>query len=269
MRFDQDRHHRRSIRLRGYDYAQCGAYFVTICTQGRLCLFGDIAGGLMRLNDAGRMVETVWCQIPDHYPGVATDVFVIMPNHIHGIIVIGPPDGDAHADGRTAVGTNTGATTRVAPTGGGMDATERTLEKPVGAGLVPARALTRAHAVAHAIRGGDVPSPGSPTLGDIVGAFKSITTVAYARGVRRSWWPPFAGRLWQRNYYEHIVRDDESLYRIRRYVADNPARWAEDPENPVGAGLVPARFTTRTTDIRAITRATTRVAPTCDDEGDA
>jgi len=88
MRFDPDKHHRRSIRLRGYDYTRAGAYFVTICTQNRECLFGNIVEGEIWLNDAGHMVQSVWNELSQHYPGVDVDAFVVMPNHIHGIIVL-------------------------------------------------------------------------------------------------------------------------------------------------------------------------------------
>ena len=81
-------HRRRSLRLLGYEYSQAGAYFVTICTQDHRCLFGEIEDGNMRLNDAGTMIHTVWDQIPSHYPGVDIDEFVIMPNHIHGVVII-------------------------------------------------------------------------------------------------------------------------------------------------------------------------------------
>lgn len=87
MKYSPDIHHRRSVRLRGYDYSQAGAYFVTICTQNRECLFGDIVDREMRLNDAGEMVQMVWDEIPANYPGVNIDQIVIMPNHIHGIVV--------------------------------------------------------------------------------------------------------------------------------------------------------------------------------------
>ena len=92
MKYNPDIHHRRSIRLRGYDYSLNGMYFVTICTQGRLRLFGDIADGEMKLNDAGRMVRATWDEIPAHYFGVEIDQFTVMPNHIHGIIkIVGAP----------------------------------------------------------------------------------------------------------------------------------------------------------------------------------
>lgn len=88
MRYDPTLHHRRSIRLQGYDYAQAGAYFVTICTQGRECLFGEIVDGQMRLNEAGKMAWNTWHEMPKHYPRVQIDAFMVMPNHIHGIVIL-------------------------------------------------------------------------------------------------------------------------------------------------------------------------------------
>lgn len=88
MTYNPDIHHRRSIRLREYDYSSNGAYFVTICAQGRACLFGDILDGEMRLNDAGRMVAEWWVKLPGKFPNVALDEYVVMPNHFHGIICI-------------------------------------------------------------------------------------------------------------------------------------------------------------------------------------
>jgi putative transposase len=88
MPYDPDRHARRSIRMRAYDYAQPGAYFVTVCTQNRECLFGEVMHGEMRLNDPGKMVRSAWDELPRHYPGVNVDGFVVMPNHIHGIVVL-------------------------------------------------------------------------------------------------------------------------------------------------------------------------------------
>lgn len=228
---------RRSLRLQGYDYAQAGAYFVTLCTQDRICLFGEIVDEQMRLNDAGKMVLASWDALPDRFRGIDLDEFVVMPNHIHGIIVL-------------------------------TDSTA------VGAGLVPARDGP--------IDAGRATTRGAPTVGEVVGAFKSITTVLYIRGVNQSGWPPFRGRVWQRNYYEHVIRDEASLHGIREYIVNNPLQWALDRENPanvragnqattrvaptvsiddaretVGAGLVPARDGSIDAG-----RATTRVAPT-------
>ena len=94
---DRQRHHRRPIRLKGYDYAQAGAYFVTIVTHDRACLFGDVVEGKMRLNEAGQIARQCWVEIPRHFPHVELDEFVVMPNHVHGILVIVDNVGARHA----------------------------------------------------------------------------------------------------------------------------------------------------------------------------
>ncbi len=223
MTGDPERHHRRSIRLKGYDYAQAGAYFVTVCTQDRACIFGDVVDGVMYPNDAGRMVQTVWDELSVFYPDVDTDGFVVMPNHIHGIVVLvgaGPracPSPRGHPETGQPPGTGqargTGRPQGVAPTG------------LSSAGLSPT----------------GLPSAGLSSTGvsltgfslaDVVSRFKTMTTKRYADGVKQLGWPPFRGRLWQRNYYEHIIRNEAGLNRIRRYIDENPSRWASDEENP-------------------------------------
>jgi putative transposase len=301
MRFDPERHRRRSMRLKGYDYSQAGAYFVTICTQGRACLFGEVVDGEMRLNDAGRMVVAEWERLPALFSNVVLDAFVVMPNHIHGIVILTDPADDA-TDGATAIGATIsgattggaatgGATTRVAPTTAGDDAPPvgaglvpalstmagddappvgaglvpalstmaRDDADPVGAGLVPAPSVPAPSTPAQSVPAPSVPAPSTPaqsvpapsvpapstpaqsvpalstpapTLGDVIGAFKSRVTVEYIRGVKTFGWTPFDRRLWQRNYYEHIIRNEEALNRIRRYIVENPIRWAFDRENP-------------------------------------
>ena len=188
------RHHdpnsrsRRSIRLKGFDYTQSGAYFVTVVVQDKACLFGEIVGKGMELNGAGMMSQTIWESLPRRFPTIGLDAFSIMPNHLHGIIVINRPAGEspvgANNDDRTT------AAPRVAPT-----------------------IATR-------------------SLGDVVGAYKSITTVEYVRGVKTKGWQGFRGRLWQRNYYERIIRNENELNRAREYVANNPLQWELDRENP-------------------------------------
>lgn len=190
MRFNPDIHRRQSIRLRGFDYGSTGAYFVTIVTQGRECVFGDVVGGHMVLNDVGRMVWDVWNDIPGQYPGVDVDTFVVMPNHAHGIIWI-------RTDG-------VGAGPRACP------------------GQEQSRHAGQPQGVA--------PTPMS--LFDAVHRFKSFTTARYRFGVAEHGWPPFPGRLWQRNYWEHVIRNEQSLHAIRQYIADNPAIWETDDENP-------------------------------------
>ena len=195
MRYDPQRYHRRSIRLRGYDYTQAGAYFVTICAQNRDCLFGDIVDDDMQLNDAGRMIQTVWAELPVHYPGVGIDTFVVMPNHIHGIIVL-----------------TVGATPRGCPV---------LHDDPGHRGQARGPAPT------------DVAvSTGRLALPDVAQRFKSLTTARYGQGVRQDGWLPYLDRLWQRNYYEHIIRNEDELRRSREYIVQNPAKWALDEENP-------------------------------------
>jgi len=88
MKYNPDKHHRRSIRLQGYDYSQPGIYFITLCTQNRECLFGEILNGEIRLNEFGKIAHQCWLEIPQHFPHVQLDEFVVMPDHIHGIIVL-------------------------------------------------------------------------------------------------------------------------------------------------------------------------------------
>jgi REP-associated tyrosine transposase len=180
MKHNPEKRHRRSIRLRGHDYAQAGAYFVTVVTKDCACLFGEVVNEETRLSDAGRMIERWWFELNRKFSTVETDEFVVMPNHFHGIVVI--------------AGITVGADLCVGPNSEG----------------------------AHA---------GAP-LPTIIQWFKTMTTNEYMRGVKTQGWPPFAGRLWQRNYYEHIVRSENELNRIHEYIANNPLQWEIDRENP-------------------------------------
>jgi len=185
MKYDPARHHRRSIRLKGYDYIRPGAYFVTICTQDRMCLLGEIVDGEMRLNDAGEIVAWTWHDLPNHISNVQLDAFVVMPNHVHGIIIITDPV-VAVVVGAGSVGAGS-----------------------VGAGSEPA------------------PTPRMYGLPEIVRQFKTFS----ARRINDLRGTP-GTPVWQRNYYEHIIRDEESLNRIREYILNNPSRWEMDQENP-------------------------------------
>ncbi len=173
--------HRRSIRLQGYDYSQAGAYFVTVCTHNRTCCFGEIVDGHMRLNSLGELVLATWLDLPGRFVQVSLDAFVVMPNHIHGILHITP------------VGAQF-----IAP-----DSTEQ--------GAMNQGAINRA-----------------PTLGAVVRVLKAVST----RQIRLAGHGAFA---WQRNYYEHIIRNEDSLARIREYIENNPLQWALDRENPANA----------------------------------
>jgi putative transposase len=203
MTYDPEKHHRRSIRLREYDYSQSGAYFITICTYNRECLFGEIADGEMRLNNTGQMVQKAWNELPQRYAGVDIDAFIVMPNHVHGVIIID------NWRGESCIRPENDAKPR--PKGDHKD---------------------RPYGTAH------------NSIGRIIQAFKSIATHTYTIGVTQNGWPPFPGKLWQRNYYEHIIRNENELNEIREYIVGNPIKWAEDENNPInlaiGAGFKPA-----------------------------
>jgi REP element-mobilizing transposase RayT len=201
MKFNPEIHHRRSIRLQTYDYTQAGAYFVTLCSQNRECLFGQIENGETRLSAAGSMIESVWNEIPENYPGIDIAEFVVMPNHIHGIIVI--------------VGaTPCGCPPHGCPETGHAQERQGHAREQQGQARGPAPTETRL------------------SLPDVVHRFKTMTTKRYADGVKQCGWPPFPGRLWQRNYWEHVIRNESDLARIREYIQNNPTQWALDRLNP-------------------------------------
>lgn len=197
MRYDPEIHNRRSIRLKEYDYSMVGAYFVTMCVQGRECLFGAAADGVTLLNEAGRMVREWWLKLPEKFSGVEIEEYVIMPNHFHGIITIvgAPPCGRPIIDGES------------------------------GQAQVEDAKSGRPHWAA-------------PTVGHVMNWFKTMTTNAYIKGVKTADWSPFHGRLWQRNYYERIIRSDAELNAARKYIEENPLKWDMDKENPANLALL-------------------------------
>jgi REP element-mobilizing transposase RayT len=166
---------RRSIRLQGYDYSQTGAYFVTVSTHGKKCLFGEIVDGQIMLNDAGRVAKQCWNDIPVHFPHVELDEWVIMPNHVHGILHI--------------------------------------VYATVGAKNFSPLPITKR------------PRGTSKTLGSVIRGFK----IGVTKWVRQN---NVIHNVWQRNYYEHIIRNDDEMNRIREYIVNNPLQWESDRENP-------------------------------------
>lgn len=224
---ESEERHRRSIRLRGFNYARRGSYFVTVCTRGKVCLFGEVRDGRVRLNRAGRVAEACWLAIPEHFPHVELDAYVVMPNHVHGIIRIA---GEA-----VDVGINDA---RAAEGAGGADAKadeEADEEADEGADEgadVVVGAKNFSPLPASLVHGALPPNRGIPPKG--MGTFRSPskTVGSIVRGFKigvTHWFRTHADRrdVWQRNYYEHIVRDAQGLERIRRYIAQNPARWGQ------------------------------------------
>ena len=163
------------LRLRGYDYTSPSTYFVTICTQNRACLFGSIPDGTIALSTAGLVMESWWRSIPRAFPEVGLDAVVVMPNHMHGILLVGTM---ADVPGETRL----------------------------------------------------------PSLSRIIQWFKGQSTNDYMVGVRIDGWPRFEDRLWQKGYYEHIIRSDREIDRIRDYIHGNPSNWRDDEYNPKRIG---------------------------------
>jgi len=186
MTYNPEIHHRQSIRLKGYDYAQAGAYFVTICAWNKECLFGEIKDGEMMFNEYGGIIMKCWDAIPNHFPHVETDEFIVMPNHVHGIVFINNCRGEVSSP---------------------FSKTEsETIQTPEGGETPPLRKIT---------------------LGQIVAYFKyqsakCINQIRNAQGMP----------VWQRNYYEHVIRDEKELQSIREYIVNNPIQWEMDIENP-------------------------------------
>jgi len=183
MRYNPDIHHRRSIRLKDYDYTQRGLYYITICTQNRACLFGEIANDNMYLNQSGNMIVKWVAEIENKFNDIKIPSFIIMPNHFHAIINTITP---------------VGADLRVCP-------------KPANA---PGKHIQGKHI-------------GSPLHG-VVQWFKTMTTNEYIRGVKTMGWKSFDRKLWQRNYYEHIICNKQSYIKIVEYIENNPKKWIED-----------------------------------------
>jgi len=257
-----DVYNRHSIRRRGYDYSRNGAYFVTIVAHARSHRFGRVMRGVMALNDAGHMVHSALADLDVWYPGVHIDVFQVMPDHVHAIIrlsrgestppcattpvgagpracpslrAIEPPslraieprcerDGsvraECHRDTRDVSQMDIGATG-----GRGSCTTGQCATRPRdGACGVSSRGRARGPAPTGVVIADHIGAR-PLTLGDIVHRFKSLTTARYRHGIVRDGWPPYRRRLWQRNYYERIVRDEAALDAIRRYIRDNPRNW--------------------------------------------
>ena len=224
---------RRSIRLKGYDYNRAGLYFITICCQNRICRFGHIENGQMILNEYGQIACDEWDQLPKRFPYFELDVFQIMPNHMHGIILLTEP---------------VGATLAVAPNDVVAPNTPNDVVGQNGIDAIAANENDgivqnaqcgavvqnkQYYAIAQ-IRAGASPAP--TAVGDIVGAYKSLVAngcleIFKHNHMMAGFTPdniPMMGKLWQRNYYEHIIRDEQSYQRIAEYIINNPAKWNAD-----------------------------------------
>ena len=237
---------RRSIRLPGYDYAGYGTYFVTICADEGRCLFGRIADEAMWPNTLGELAIQEWLASAAVRPGVRLDHFVLMPNHFHGIVHLRTELGTEGAEVLPEVASDLPVGAGDLPVGAG-DLPVGAGDLPVGAGDLPVGAgdlpvaptadgLLRAGDLPVAptadglLRAGDLPvaptaGPAKGSLGSLVGCYKAAVT----RRARVVLGDPSL-RVWQRGYYEHIIRDEEDLCRIHEYIIGNPACWESDTE---------------------------------------
>ena len=168
-RYNRFVHNRRSVRLKGYDYTKPGAYFVTVVTRDRKSWFGDVLDGEMQLNDMGQLVTNAWESIATQYSYVKPDAYILMPNHLHGIIVTTEQDTD------------------------------------------------------HTKKSGPPRKP----LGRLIGAFKTMSTNRVNLNQSTPGWT-----LWQRGFYDHVIRNDRERDRVREYIVHNPKTWESDLENP-------------------------------------
>lgn len=181
---------RKLLRLKGYDYSNAGAYFVTICTYNKECIFGEINSGRIILSEVGKITNKYWVEIPLHFKIAELDEYVIMSNHIHGIVIIKPPiESDNNSEHNICRGVRSNTPT---------------------------------------IRNKKNYSQMSPrknTLSVIIRSYKSSVTTWCKNN-------KYLGFRWQRNFYDHIIRNDQDLYEIRQYIRNNPYKWAFDEENP-------------------------------------
>ncbi|RXK88265.1 hypothetical protein EST62_03950 [Chlorobaculum sp. 24CR] len=217
MNYDPSKHHRRSIRLADYDYSKGGAYFVTICIRNGDQILANppkpippvgVALAATRLLETppnpepdsalrfdltpiGEIVDRHWRTLPEWFPMVSLDEYVVMPNHLHGIVVINESE----------------------------QSRQRDAGKRVGAGD----------------RVGARPTPTGPTLGMIIGAFKSKSVKDVLAHIEENRLD-MIGKIWQRNYFERVIRNERDLGNIRTYIRNNPGNWERDNENPARFG---------------------------------
>jgi REP element-mobilizing transposase RayT len=187
-KYNPNIHHRKSIRLKEYNYSQAGLYFITICCQNRICRFGNVVDGEMMLNEFGIVAYNEWVKLSERFSNFELEVFQIMPNHMHGIILlndisvgagVNPAQNDLYTQNDGKTNDNNRTTARVAP-----------------------------------------------TVSNIVGAYKSLVANGCLDIFKSQ--NETMGKLWQRNYYEHIIRNEQSYQTIAEYIINNPAKWADD-----------------------------------------
>ena len=189
---------RNSLRLKGYDYTQSGAYFVTIVTHQRECLFGEIVDDEMLLNDAGKIVKWEWERLPKQFGFIELGTYQIMPNHIHAIIVL-----------RNTVGATRLDLSSTSPQNNNLVTNENLPDNQKGSPLHPKGPLPK-------------------SLGTIIGQFKSRVTKRIHKNDEFS-----PEKIWQRGFHDRIIRNEDEWSRIYLYIESNPINWHKDHDNPI------------------------------------
>lgn len=206
-------HHRRSIRRKGHDYSKPCLYFITICCQDKIFLFGNVKNGIMILNAAGEMIEKWYLALESKFPDIKCHEFVVMPNHFHCII--------------ENVGENRNLTDNTLSEIGTYISADQKFENisVLGADqcVCPPNNHNNNIPINLGIEGEHIGSP----LHRVVQWFKTMSTNEYIRGVKTMGWPPFNRKIWQRNYFELIIYDEPAYQRISKYIRNNPAKWSE------------------------------------------
>ncbi len=223
MAYNPNIHHRKSIRLKGYDYSQAGLYFVTICCQNRTCLFGEItcrnetetghSNAQMILNEAGKMIEKWYYELENKFPDIRCHEMITMPNHFHCIIEnTGTDRGICPDDGLGKNPIQNGQ-----PNGDIISGDIPNIISGINPDIIAgdnSQSLSGEH-------------KGSP-LPRVLQWFKTMTTNEYIRGVKTLNWTPFDRKLWQRNYWERIIRNQNEYQSISKYIIRNPQNWHDD-----------------------------------------
>lgn len=199
-------HHRRSIRLKGYDYSQEGLYFITICCKDRKYRFGKIENHEMTLNEYGTIAYNEWIKLTERFSYFELDVFQIMPNHMHAIITL-----------------NTVGAGFTPAQNSAQNNDEIYDQSPNGQPQMPLHLTDDDNRATARV---------APTIGDIIGAYKSLVANECLRIWKTKWVgakpTPKMGKLWQTNYHEHIIRNQQSYQKISEYIVNNPAKWLEN-----------------------------------------
>jgi REP element-mobilizing transposase RayT len=226
IKYDPEIHHRRSIRYKGYDYSRAGYYYVTICCQDKICHFGKIENKQMILSEIGNIVNEEWQNLKNRYNNVDLDVYQIMPNHFHGIVIIKEmyyvgmglvpiQNNENQSEGMGLVPIQNNENQSV---GMGLVPIQNNENQSVGMGLVPIQNNEN--------QGKRIGTSPIPTIGNIIGSFKSLVAVRSLKLYKSK--NQYLPKIWQENYWEHIIRSSKEHYNIGTYILNKVEYWHDD-----------------------------------------